>query len=205
MSTYVSRCFLSPQRIARIAYLSFYYSAHWLMIKNSRVFQEFSRVKNLFFQDPVPILSHGKTKLYLVISATVAANWKWVYIKYKGYDHGLFMIINPIMIRVIPVNRGAWPDLPLSNSNLSNTHSLSRSIHGILLFQTNSLALLIHLRLKIWSKYSYKIPGVFQENRKFKCFSRSFQGPWKKIFNFPGILGVVNIMDWLLNIFPLTV
>ena len=38
------------------------------------------------------------------------------------------------------------PDLPHSNSNLSNSHSHSRSIQGILLLQTNTLALLLHLR-----------------------------------------------------------
>ena len=38
-----------------------------------------------------------------------------------------------------------WLDLPHSNSNLSNSHSPFRSIHGILLLQTNTLALLLHL------------------------------------------------------------
>ena len=41
-------------------------------------------------------------------------------------------IIYPILIRVYPRKRG-WPDLPHSNSNLSNSHSPSRSIQGFLL------------------------------------------------------------------------
>ena len=45
------------------------------------------------------------------------------------------------LIRVYPCKRG-WPDWHHSNINLSNSHSPSRSIHGILLFQTNTLALL---------------------------------------------------------------
>ena len=49
--------------------------------------------------------------------------------------------INPILIQVYPRKWG-WPDLPHSTSNLSNSHSPSRSIHGILLLQTNTLALL---------------------------------------------------------------
>ena len=51
----------------------------------------------------------------------------------------------------IPVNRGGWiyPTL----ANLSNSHSPSRSIEDILLLQTNTLALLLHLHLPhiFWS------------------------------------------------------
>ena len=54
--------------------------------------------------------------------------------------------INPILIRVY-LRKPGWPDLSNSNSNFSNSHSPSRSIHGILLLQTNTLALLLHLRL----------------------------------------------------------
>ena len=50
------------------------------------------------------------------------------------------IIINPILIRVYPRKWG-WPDLSHSNSNLSNSHSLSRSIHDILFLQTNTLAI----------------------------------------------------------------
>ena len=59
---------------------------------------------------------------------------------------GVFQSVNPILIWVYPRKQG-WPDLPHSNSNLSNSHSPSCSIHGILLLQTNTLALLLHLRL----------------------------------------------------------
>ena len=60
--------------------------------------------------------------------------------------------INPILIRVYSCNLG-WPDLPHSNSNLSNSHSPSCSIHGILLLQTKTFALVPHLRLPrpLWS------------------------------------------------------
>ena len=52
------------------------------------------------------------------------------------------------LIQVYPRKRG-WPDLLHSNSNLSNSHSPSRSIQGILLLQTNTLALLLHLHLRL--------------------------------------------------------
>ena len=70
--------------------------------------------------------------------------------------------INPILIRVYPRKRG-WPDLPHSNSNLSNSHSPSRSIHGILLLETNTLALLLHLPLPrlLWSS---SLPLAFTSN-----------------------------------------
>ena len=51
----------------------------------------------------------------------------------------ILIIINPILIRVSPRKWG-WPDLSHSNSNLSNSHSPSRSMHGILFLQTNALA-----------------------------------------------------------------
>ena len=56
------------------------------------------------------------------------------------------IIINPILIRVYPRKWG-WPDLLHSKSNLSNSHSSSCSIQGILLLQANTLALLLHLHL----------------------------------------------------------
>ena len=46
----------------------------------------------------------------------------------------------------IAVNRGVWI-YTHSNSNLSYSHSPSRSIEYILLLKTNTLALLFHLRL----------------------------------------------------------
>ena len=61
-------------------------------------------------------------------------------------------IIYPILNRVYPCKWG-WPGLPHSNSNLSNSHSPSHSIHGILLLQTKTLALFLHLHLSrlLWS------------------------------------------------------
>ena len=61
--------------------------------------------------------------------------------------------INPILIRVCP-HKWGWPDLAHPNSNLSNSHSPSRSIQGILLLQTNTLALLLHLQLTNIGKFS---------------------------------------------------
>ena len=57
--------------------------------------------------------------------------------------HNIIIII-PILIWVYPWKRG-WPDLPHSGSNLSNSHSPSHSIQCILLLQTNTPALLLHL------------------------------------------------------------
>ena len=50
------------------------------------------------------------------------------------------------MIQSYPCKR-EWPDLPHFNSNLSNSHSSSCLIHGTLFLQTNTLALLLQLRL----------------------------------------------------------
>ena len=55
-------------------------------------------------------------------------------------------IHHPILIWFYPRKRG-WQDLPNPNSNLSNSHSPSCSTQGILLLQTNTLALLLHLHL----------------------------------------------------------
>ena len=62
-------------------------------------------------------------------------------------SEGLWSVIasfhhHPILIRVYPRKRG-WLDLPHSNSNLSNAHSPSRSIQGILLLQTNGIAVFV--------------------------------------------------------------
>ena len=54
--------------------------------------------------------------------------------------------MNPILIQGYPRKWG-WLDLPQSNINLSNSHSPSHSIQDILLLQTNTLALLLHLHL----------------------------------------------------------
>ena len=64
----------------------------------------------------------------------------------------MIIIIVQFWSRFIPINRG-WPDLPRSNSNLSNSHSPSCLIQGILLLQNNNLALLLSLCLPhlLWS------------------------------------------------------
>ena len=76
---------------------------------------------------------------------------------------------NPILIQVYPCKWG-WPDLPHSNSNLSNSHSRSRLIQGILLLQTNTLALLLHLHLPqiLWLS-SLLLALHF----KLQCFSQN--------------------------------
>ena len=63
-----------------------------------------------------------------------------------------------------------WPDLPHSNSNLSNFHSLSCLIQGILLLQTNTLALFLHLYLLclLWSSLL-----TLALHFKFQCFSQN--------------------------------
>ena len=77
--------------------------------------------------------------------------------------------INPNLIRVYSRKWG-WLDLPHSNSNLSNSHSPSRSIQSILLLQTNTLALLLHLHIPhlFWSS---TLPLAL--NFKFQCFSQN--------------------------------
>ena len=67
----------------------------------------------------------------------------WILLCHHHYRH-------PILNQVYPHKRGL-PDLPHFNSNLSNSPSCS--IQGILLLQTNTLALLLHLRLShlLWS------------------------------------------------------
>ena len=63
-----------------------------------------------------------------------------------------------------------WPDLPHSNSNLSNSHSLSPSIQGILLLQTNTLAVLRHLHLPHLLRSSF-LPLAL--HFKLQCFSQN--------------------------------
>ena len=75
----------------------------------------------------------------------------------------IYQSINSILIWVYPCKWG-WLVLPYSNSNLSNSHSLSRSIHGILFFQTNTLALLLHLCLSrlLWLSSSLPLALHFK-------------------------------------------
>ena len=77
--------------------------------------------------------------------------------------------INPIFIQVSPRKWG-WPDLPNSNSNLSNSHSTSRSVHGILPLQTNTLALLLHLRLP---RLPWSSSPPLALHFKLQCFSQN--------------------------------
>ena len=101
--------------------------------------------------------------------SSVPSNWK----SFFGYLHKYYAIVRenlkPLIglkpktsvILVQPSSKyntlhprkWGWPDLPHPNSNFSNSHSSSPSIQGILLLQTNSLALLLHLRLPhfLWS------------------------------------------------------
>ena len=78
--------------------------------------------------------------------------------------------INPILIRVYPRKWGR-PDLPHSNSYLSNSHSPSCLIHGIFLLQTNTLALLLHLYLPHLLSSS-SLP--FALHFKLQCFSKTY-------------------------------
>ena len=75
----------------------------------------------------------------------------------------------PILIRFYPRKQG-WPDLLHSNSNLSNSHCPSRSIHGILLLQTDTLALLLYLPLPclLWLSL---LP--LSLHFKLQCFSQN--------------------------------
>jgi len=65
--------------------------------------------------------------------------------------------------RFIPINMGGriYP-----SSNLSNSHSPSCSIHGVLFLQTNTLALLLHLHLPrlLWSS-SHPLASHFKLQR----------------------------------------
>ena len=76
---------------------------------------------------------------------------------------------NSILIQVYPHKCG-WPDLALSNSNLSNAHSSSRLIQGILLLQTNTLARFLHLCIPrlLWSS---SLPLTL--HFKLQCFSQN--------------------------------
>ena len=63
------------------------------------------------------------------------------FIFWRKDEQSFIIIITPILIRV---NGGGWI---YPGSNLSNSHSPSRSIHIILFLKTNALALLLHLGL----------------------------------------------------------
>ena len=79
------------------------------------------------------------------------------------------LLINPILIWVYPRKRG-WPDLPHFVSNPANSHSPSRSIHGVLFLQINALTLLLLLCLSclLWS---FSLP--FALHFELRCFSQN--------------------------------
>ena len=76
------------------------------------------------------------------MSSTLISNWLS-----KSVFYLKIIIINPILIWVYPLKR-QWLGSLYSNSNLINSHSPSHSIHGLLILQTNTFALL-HLSLEI--------------------------------------------------------
>ena len=94
-----------------------------------------------------------------------------------------FQSINPILIQVYPRKR-RWPNLPHSNSNLSNSHSPSGSIHGILLLQTNTLALLLDLHLPrlLWSS---SLPLALHFKLQCSPFSKHAHHPSSKHAHHP--------------------
>ena len=69
----------------------------------------------------------------------------------------------------LPHKRG-WPDLLHSGSNLFNSHSPSRSILCILLHQTNTPALLLHLHFPCLPRSSL-LPLAL--HFKLQCFSQN--------------------------------
>ena len=75
----------------------------------------------------------------------------------------------PILIQVYLCKQG-WSDLHHFNNNLPNSHSPSRSIHGILLLQANTLALLLHLHFpqRLWTSL---LPLAL--HLKLQCFSQN--------------------------------
>ena len=81
----------------------------------------------------------------------------------------VFHHYHPVLIWFYPRKWG-WPDLPHPNSNLSNSHYPSHSIQGILLLQTNTLALLLHLCLPhlLWSSLL-----ALALHFKLQCFSQT--------------------------------
>ena len=88
----------------------------------------------------------------------------------------VIIIINTVLIRFYPCKRG-WPDLPHSASNLSHSHSPSRSILCILLLQTNTLTLLPDLHVFL-SHPRFLFPFTSNSNAFLKTW------PWYGIYNY---------------------
>ena len=65
---------------------------------------------------------------------SVQQSYKIKVVKAGKEKRGKIITTNPISIRVYPRKRG-WPDLSHFVSNLSNSHSPSRLIHGALFLQ----------------------------------------------------------------------
>ena len=89
----------------------------------------------------------------------------------KHLLYSFYIRFTCLLIRVYPC-KWWWPDLPHSNSSLSNSHSPCHSIHGILLLQTNTLALLLHLRLSCLPLSSSLPPALYKtilEKAVFQC------------------------------------
>ena len=75
---------------------------------------------------------------------------------------------------------GGWLDLPHSNSNVFNTHSPSGSIQGILLLQTNTLALLLHLRLHVFFGCPlFLLPFISNSSNFLKTWPSSLLNTWQ--------------------------
>ena len=91
---------------------------------------------------------------------------------YCYFDCNYTVIIHhhhPILIRIYP-HKWGWPDLHHPTSHLSNSHSPSCSIQGILLLKTNTLGLPLHLCLPdlLWSS---SLPLAL--HFKLQCFSQN--------------------------------
>ena len=94
----------------------------------------------------------------------------WLQLDHHHHHH-------PILIRFYPCKWG-WPDIAHPNSNLSNSHSPSRLIQGILLLQTNTLALLLHLCLPclLWHSH-FLLPFTSNSNTFLKTCPSSLLVP----------------------------
>ena len=84
-------------------------------------------------------------ELGLIGKVSLNTTWNKRAVVSQSINQSINQSVNPILIQVYTRKRG-WPDLPHFVRNLSNSHSPSRSIHGVLFLQTNALALLLHLR-----------------------------------------------------------
>ena len=86
-----------------------------------------------------------KNSIYFIVIALLVVELLkiLIYANYRTWDVTRLTQINPILIWACPRKRG-WRILLHFGNNLSNSHSPSRLIHGILFLQSNTLALLLH-------------------------------------------------------------